>query len=299
MKSWLLAAAAAVLAATSAHAGDSEAEGQVARAERAFAADTKVMGYHRGFLTWSAPDAVGFFPQAANYHDRLTAALAADPSLADKPTALRWWPFLIGVSQSGDLAYDLGAWRIEGGDDAGWFLTMWRRQSDGSWKWVLDNGAGSDAAAGIPSDGQAMWAWASSSSSPSASEGLSQDDAFNAQLAATPADQVFLPLRNTVIASPGVPPYIPGYKMTTKDGLPDDKADSDRRATAVAARPTPGQAWTRDGSGASSTGDMVYTYGHVVAADGSYLGHYVRVWQKLGATTDTWRLTVDDYQSAK
>lgn len=299
MRALVLTGILSALAATSAHAGDPEVGGQVAKAERDFAADTRATGYHRGFLAWAAPDAIGFFPQAANYHDRLTAALAADPSLADKPTALRWWPFYVGVSQSGDLAYDLGAWRIEGGDGAGWFFTMWRRQGDGSWKWVLDNGAGSGTAADVPPDGRMIWESASDSSAPSVDEGLGQDDAFNARLAASPAEAVFLPLRDTAIASPDVPPYIPGNTATTKDGLPDDKADSDRRATAVAARPAPGQAWTRDGSGASSAGDMVYTWGHASAADGSFLGHYIRVWKKLGPAADSWQLLVDDYQSAK
>lgn len=52
------------------------------------------------------------------------------------------------MSDDGTLGYNYGRyeWRGLGKDGkalvgTGWFLTIWKRQPDGSWKYVMDNGA--------------------------------------------------------------------------------------------------------------------------------------------------------------
>ena len=45
--------------------------------------------------------------------------------------------------------------------------------------------------------------------------------------------------------------------------------------------------------GVSAEGDLAYTYGHASAKDGSYQGHYVRVWRKVGPQPTDWFLIVD------
>ncbi|MEI9902676.1 MAG: hypothetical protein WDN06_00835 [Asticcacaulis sp.] len=57
--------------------------------------------------------------------------------------------------------------------------------------------------------------------------------------------------------------------------------------------------WSVDGSGASQAGDLAYTYGHAAAADGTYLGHYVRMWRKFAPVDSGWFVVFDDFQSAK
>ena len=57
---------------------------------------------------------------------------------------LSWSPDFIGVSDSGDLAYTYGRYtytRIFKADTTsanGYFHTVWKRQTDGSWKYVWD-----------------------------------------------------------------------------------------------------------------------------------------------------------------
>lgn len=278
---------------------------EVLQAERDFAADTKANGFHRGFIAWSTPDAIGFLPQAANFHASLAADLAADPTLADKPTKLRWGPFYAGVASSGDLAFDLGPWTIEGTDRAGWFFTIWQKQADGTWRWTLDGGAGKDTPANLPAEGRYMRLISNVDKDIPAGleEGLAQDDARNLLVAQKPAAEVFAGIGGTqpVIASDDVAPFIPGnWPYPEQDGSPPPPpgamdAFMAVKTAAIAARPAPGLVWTRDGQGASKAGDYVYTYGRAVAADGTYVGHYVRLWDKVGEP-GTWVLLIDVFQ---
>ena len=312
MRIWAVSIAAALLALPGlAQAGptrpDPNATVQaVMQAERDFAAYTKVHGYTKGFLDWSAPDAITFQPQAVRIHDKLAAALAADPTLADKPTQLRWAPFYAGSASTGDVAFDLGPWTVEGGDRAGWFFTIWQKQADGSWRWTVDGGAGSDTPGNLPAPDKDLKLISNVDYTiPNGlNEGTAQDDSFNAALGKIPAADAFAALRGhqTTIASDGVPPYISGYfPYPEGDGSPpappgaNDKAAATKTA-ALAARPAPGLTWSRDGQGAARSGDFVYTYGHANAADGSYVGHYVRVWQKLTPDPGNWVLVVDVFQ---
>ena len=68
---------------------------------------------------------------------------------ADDPrgATLVWKPFRAEVSVSGDLGYTLGTYesRAAGADGKivtryGKYCSVWKRQKDGSWKWVVDVG---------------------------------------------------------------------------------------------------------------------------------------------------------------
>jgi ketosteroid isomerase-like protein len=60
---------------------------------------------------------------------------------------LAWEPYYADVAASGDLGYTLGryVYRSAGGEEApqishGHYVSIWRRQSDGTWKYVFDAG---------------------------------------------------------------------------------------------------------------------------------------------------------------
>lgn len=69
------------------------------------------------------------------------------PAFADSTFRLTWHPTTADVSASGDLGYTVGRWEIR--RDAGRqehvttgsYVTLWKRQADGSWKVVLDTGS--------------------------------------------------------------------------------------------------------------------------------------------------------------
>jgi ketosteroid isomerase-like protein len=114
-------------------------------ADRAFAAETAERGAE-GWAAWFAED--GRMYRERGYVDgRAAIRDAMVPAFADSTRALRWEPDTAVVAASGDLGYTLGHWeavvRTPGGDSVvgrGNYVTLWRLQSDGTWKVATDIG---------------------------------------------------------------------------------------------------------------------------------------------------------------
>ena len=107
-------------------------------AERAFAADAKAIGRWTAFSKWSADDAVMFFPQPTKAHDFLK-------DRKDPLSAIDWWPTASYISCDGKVAVNTGGWRRRDGS-VGYFSTVWQRQPDGGWKWIVDSGDSANVA---------------------------------------------------------------------------------------------------------------------------------------------------------
>ncbi|HEX7849315.1 MAG TPA: hypothetical protein VF485_06240 [Sphingomonas sp.] len=101
-------------------------------AERAFAADAKTIGQWTAFRKWSTDDAVMFVPRPTNAHDFLK-------DRKDPAQAIDWWPTASYVSCDGKMAVNTGGWKRPDGS-VGYFSTVWQRQPDGGWKWIVDGG---------------------------------------------------------------------------------------------------------------------------------------------------------------
>jgi hypothetical protein len=103
----------------------------VIAAEIAFAQLAQDKGQWTAFAEYAAPDAVMFVPQMVLARDWLKGR-------ANPPVAVRWQPHRVWSSCDGSLAVSTGAWQRPGG--TGWFTTIWQRQKNGGYKWVLDHG---------------------------------------------------------------------------------------------------------------------------------------------------------------
>ncbi|RYE01808.1 MAG: hypothetical protein EOP61_10210 [Sphingomonadales bacterium] len=101
-------------------------------AERAFARAAQARGQWTAFREFMTDDAVIFSPQAVNAKDNLPEK--------NPPIAVQWWPADSYVSCDGTAAVNTGPWVRPRSN--GYFTTVWRRQPDGGWKWVLDHGDG-------------------------------------------------------------------------------------------------------------------------------------------------------------
>ncbi len=70
------------------------------------------------------------------------------PILSKNPdVSLTWEPTKAEIADSGDLGYTLGKWTYtvkdttgEESTSFGYYVSVWKKQSDGSWKWVFDSG---------------------------------------------------------------------------------------------------------------------------------------------------------------
>jgi len=113
-----------------------EADFEKARAERGL----------EGWLSFFADDAADFVRGApfTFSKDAMRQRLQKDFDPADQ---LTWKPVKIDVAESGDLAYSLGTWQLKGKNpqgvdvtQTGKYITVWKKQKDGSWKVVADTG---------------------------------------------------------------------------------------------------------------------------------------------------------------
>jgi ketosteroid isomerase-like protein len=61
---------------------------------------------------------------------------------ASDATDLTWAPQAAYLARSGDLGYTYGIWTIAAKDTTlqGTYVTIWKKQEDGTWKFVLDTG---------------------------------------------------------------------------------------------------------------------------------------------------------------
>ena len=114
---------------------------QLVANEKAFAHDVLVHGVRDGFLRWLAPTGIVFGPAPVNavkfYKDKKPA-----------PTRLAWYADKAVMSASGDMGWTTGPWDWRSdstktkAEATGDFVTLWRKQGDGSWKVAFDGGVG-------------------------------------------------------------------------------------------------------------------------------------------------------------
>jgi ketosteroid isomerase-like protein len=113
----------------------------VVEAERAFAQHSIDYGMKPAFLRYSAPD--GVVVNRGGPVNAIETWARRDPAPAG---LLTWWPVYADVSRAGDLGWTTGPYEFrdkpsdEKPADTGHFFTVWRRQPDGGWKFVLDLG---------------------------------------------------------------------------------------------------------------------------------------------------------------
>jgi ketosteroid isomerase-like protein len=120
------------------------AEDQLIDTDRAFSDMSAEQGQRAAFEAYMAEDAVMFRANARPFegHDEIMSLF----SDTDAGT-LTWEPYSATVAGSGDLGYTLGTYEYAMVDSlgvesyaTGYYVTIWERQPDGTWKYVFDTG---------------------------------------------------------------------------------------------------------------------------------------------------------------
>ncbi|HEY0436187.1 MAG TPA: DUF4440 domain-containing protein, partial [Phenylobacterium sp.] len=135
---------AAALIATAAQARPADPAPVIA-AERAFSAKAAEAGIASSFLAFMADDAIAFSPEPVSAKT-LYGARPPGKTPKEGGTLLAWWPNLAGISRSGDLGFTTGPASVNGKPPGVFYFTVWVRQPDGAWKWVLDAGVEGEGA---------------------------------------------------------------------------------------------------------------------------------------------------------
>jgi ketosteroid isomerase-like protein len=128
----LCAVAPATFAAT-----DAELREQVRKAETAFAKSMADRD-HAAFVSHLAEDTI--FLGRDEMHGKKAVAEAWKDFYQGKDAPFSWRPERVVVLPSGDLALSTGPVFAPDGRQVGQFNSTWRKEKDGSWKVVFDNG---------------------------------------------------------------------------------------------------------------------------------------------------------------
>lgn len=114
-------------------------------ADRAFAADVEKAGTD-AWVSWFAEEGAQIQPGMGEVsgHDAIRELMVG---LDDPNLSLTWEPLRADIAASGDLGWTTGTYVSESTDaegnvsrGQGRYVTIWRKQADGSWKVVMDLG---------------------------------------------------------------------------------------------------------------------------------------------------------------
>ena len=110
----------------------------LANAERSFSNASEQKGIRDSFLEFLSDDCVMFNPSPVNGKDLYKNR---------KPNAahLTWFPTFVEVAASGDFGISTGPWEFRKTKSDtpvayGHFFSVWKKQTDGTWKVAFDNG---------------------------------------------------------------------------------------------------------------------------------------------------------------
>src|SRR6185503_2994514 len=114
------------------------------KTEQAFSKMAEEKNTRDAFLAFIADDGLLFRPGAVNGKKWMLEHPAPPPT--DKKPLLAWQPSYAGMASSGDMGFTTGPWEAkadindEKPQGHGHFVTVWKKQADGSWKFVVDLG---------------------------------------------------------------------------------------------------------------------------------------------------------------
>jgi ketosteroid isomerase-like protein len=240
------------------------------------------------FMAFIAEDGLLFRPGAVNGKQWM---LDHPVPPSDKRPLLAWQPSFAGMATAGDLGFTTGPWESkpdvndEKPSAYGHFVTVWKKQPDGSWKFVVDLGI-SHPQSGGP---QTLWKPEDKTITPrrQTTVGVAAE---RKALLKRDRDYSEYSLKNGFVnafrlhASPNIRVYRNG-------SLPVIGRDE-----AVDLIQVPGaMAWTPRGGDISGSADLGYTHGVYEITDNAKKvvehGSYVRIWKvEQGGG---WRIVLD------
>ena len=245
------------------------------KTEQAFSKMAEEKTAREASMAFIADDGLLFRPGAVN-GKKWMIEHPVPPS--DKNPLLAWQPNFAGMSASGDMGFTTGPWESKADrkdpkpSAYGHFVTVWKKQTDGSWKWVVDIGI-SHPESGGP---QKLW-------HPKEKKKTPVEDAGSVKLALVEKDRQFADVARTQGLLPAFLSYAaPDIRLYRSGRLPSIGIE----ASAAVFGATKGKlTWAPIGADVSSSGDLGYSHGtyEITAADDSTKvierGSYVRIWR--------------------
>lgn len=241
-------------------------------AEASFAADVAKFGLTAGFRSHAAPESILLRPDP-----KPALALLAEQT-DDPATRLEWRPAVAAVSQSNDLGFTTGPYRVTGAGKAlhGQFLTVWLRGADGRWRWYLDHGippVAEEQPTVFPEQVRRLAAVGAAPMVGAQPDLAAAEDRLNAAIAQGDWSAMIGALAED------------GQVLRPRRGVLS-RADAEKLAPEF----TRFEGGERLGMRVAGAGDLAASYGRLQGAAGKRGAYYVRIWRREAAG---WRLLID------
>jgi len=244
-------------------------------AERNFARESVISGRKASFVE-------NFADESVVYTDKwITNGKQFSKEQKASPVVLKWEPEFMDISASRDFGISTGPWEAQeyrpntAPVATGYFLTVWKKQSDGVWIVILDGGSTTPALIN-PRHNFSFPAGADKS--------VSNAPVINVEI----SSKELLERENQMLTewekSPVVSTYTsflePNVRIQPVGHLPSVNPDTIKLWIAHLPKAL---LWESVGSGAASSGDLGFTYGLLKIPGNPDVtkGHYVRIWKKL------------------
>ena len=257
------------------------------KTEQAFSKMAEEKNTRDAFMAYIADDGLLFRPGAVNGKKWM---IENPVPASDKKPLLAWQPSFAGMSASGDMGFTTGPWEfktdVKDAKPAGYghFVTVWKKQPDGSWKFVVDLGIEH------PQSGGPQTLWNPTDKPEKTTTPIVETASAIKQL--LDRDRIFslasvdqgLAKAYSAFASPQLRLYRPR-------NLPY----IGREASLAALGSAKGRFKSEPIAGdVSRAGDLGYTHGtYDITEDAKKIverGSYVRIWRKQG---DVWQVVLD------
>ena len=252
---------------------------EVAKAERNFAKMSVEQGTRAAFFANFVQDGISFGPQPAPMRELFGPP--PDPNTPRK-NVLDWYPTWTDASHSGDFAFSTGPSMSKekaSGKAVRWgnFASVWRMQSDGTWKVVLDIGI---QHAEPPRNSENRWS-------------AGKESKYKPRISTNDEEALKLFERQFVNGKQLVDAYSsvltdesrlhrPGiFPVLGKNSILEHLENSG--VSAVQFEPM--------AAVIASSGDLAYTYGSYITGPGDKKGYYAHFWKR--DKNGEWKLIID------
>ena len=290
---WAMASLAAFATGVTAQTRETKTPLQsLVETEQAFSQAAMDKSTREAFVQFIADDGILFRPQAVNGKQWMRDHPLPPSDTPQKRPLLAWQPVFADVAQSGELGYTTGPWEYkEDIKDAkpsayGDFVTLWKKQANGSWKFAVDLGISHPQSSGP------LALWSVTNGSGSRPTQLSKAiDLKRARKDLVRRDLEFSDASMTM-----------GFAKAFQTFAAADVRLFREKSNPFIGKEAAAQAltsqlvtWQATGYDVSRSGDLGYTYGTYSASDGAAKklverGNYVRIWKKQN---DVWKVVLD------
>jgi ketosteroid isomerase-like protein len=266
-------------AVRAAESGPAEAVRAMVESEKRFYQTGQEKGTRAAFLEFLADDGIVFRPGPVN----------AKEAWGKRPESgfdLIWEPTFAAIARSGDFGYTTGParWRANKKEEKfagyGQFVSIWKKQKDGSWKVALDCGIENPEPTAQPETLRTLVP----------ADNQQYAEGHRKALPLTQAHQKFVEAAKTNSTEATAAVAADEIRVYREGSFP---AMGKNAASVLLSAKTGKTSFQQLGGDISSSGDLAYSYGkYSLSRDGSVeLGHFFQIWQT--DTVGMWKLVID------